>query len=352
MNQIPEPSQSPHVGASTRKQAFKRALRREVVLPVPYSIKFTVEARESYSRHLGRSFNEIEDFGSYVIASHTNDGWRECRPGYFVDYFGVTWNKTVDRTLGVVDGVLLPEPSLRGFSFPSARELPVYAKIEANTIRYPDRFHMLSIGFALFERAWSLCGMENLMIWMLTEPSFVNDLLDGITEYNIALIRNVASIGGIDCVHLGDDWGSQHGPLVSPEIWREFVKPRFKLTCSEIKSHGLAVSLHCCGNVAALMEDIIDCGVDVFDPFQPEAMDIWELWRLYKNRIAFWGGLSVQSTFPHGSTDDVIREAESLIQGMGAEGGYILAPSHSLTGDVPPSNIDAFIDVAMSQPGH
>ncbi|MGA2546341.1 MAG: uroporphyrinogen decarboxylase family protein [Rectinemataceae bacterium] len=335
--------------SSSKKEAFRRSLAREVVLPVPFSIKFTVEARERYAAFLGRGFDEVEDLGSYVVASHTNGGWIEVKPGYFKDYFGVVWNKTIDRTLGVVAEKRFSEPSFGDYAFPKAENLPVFAAIRADNRKYPDAFHMLSIGFALFERAWSLTGMEELMVWMLTEPAFIHELLDRITSYNVALINAAADIGGIDCVHLGDDWGSQRGPLVSPEMWREFIKPRLKKTCDAIKSRGLYVSLHCCGNIEALMPDVVECGVDVFDPFQPEAMDIWQLHRRYGDRMAFWGGLSVQSSFPFGTAKDIRDQGERLLREMGRKGGYILAPSHALTGDIPPRNISAFIELARSQ---
>jgi uroporphyrinogen decarboxylase len=337
--------------SDSKKEAFKRVLAHEAVMPVPYSIKFTVESREKYVSYLGKPFDEVDDLGSYVVASHTNGGWTEVKPGFFRDYFGVVWNKTVDKTLGIVSEYRFREPSFGDYRFPDAADLPVYATIRRNNGRYPEVFHMFSIGFALFERAWSLTGMEELMVWMLTEPAFIHELLDRITTYNIALINAAADIGGLDCVHLGDDWGSQHGPLISPETWREFIKPRFKKTCDAIKARGLSVSLHCCGNVEVLMPEIVECGVDVFDPFQPEAMDIWKLHRDFGDRIAFWGGLSVQSTFPCGTEEDIREEGERLIREMGRKGGYVLAPSHALTGDIPPQNISAFIDLARMQPG-
>lgn len=333
----------------TRKESFKMSLARKIAAPVPFSVKFTVEARKRYSCYIGRTFNEVEDSGTYVVVSHTNNGWWELRPGYFRDYFGVVWNKTVDRTLGVVEEPLIVEPSIDSYDFPSPGNLPVYRFIEENNRKYPEHFHMLSIGFTLFERAWSLTGMEQLMIWMISEPGFIHELLDEITKYNIGVIEKAAGMGGIDCVHFGDDWGSQHGPLIAPEMWREFIKPRFKRTCDAARRHGLYVSLHSCGNVEALIPDMIDCGVDVFDPFQPEAMDIWKLYREYRERIAFWGGLSVQKTFPYGSPDDVRNEGIRLLKEMGGKGGYILAPSHSLSGDVPPENIKAFLDLANNQ---
>ncbi len=178
----------------------------------------------------------------------------------------------------------------------------------------------------------------------------MHDLLDRITEYNIRIIENAADLG-VDCVHLGDDWGSQTSCIISPTIWREFIKPRYQRLCAATKKRKLAVSLHCCGNVEDIMNDIFECGTDIFDPFQPEAMDIWKLREQFRGRMSFWGGLSVQKTFPYGTPDDVRRECQSLINKMSPGGGYVLAPAHSLTGDIPIENIAAFLNEAQNQQG-
>ncbi len=332
----------------TPKEAIRAVVAHREIRPVPWSVKFTVEARERYTAWLGHSFDPVHDLGSYVVASHTNSGWEQVRPGYFRDYFGVVWNKTVDRTLGVADDPPLKSPSLAGFKFPDADTIPVYHIIRENRRRYPDQFHMISIGFTLFERAWSLLGMERLMVYLIDEPAFVRDLLDCITQYNLKVIANAARMGGVDCVHLGDDWGSQRSPLIHPEMWQQFIQPRYARMCQAAKTAGLLVSLHCCGNVQPLMEQIYACGTDLFDPFQPEAMDIWQLREQFRGRMAFWGGLSVQQTLPHGTPDDVRRETKALLEKMAPGGGYILAPSHSLTGDIPPENIHAFLDAARA----
>jgi len=330
------------------REAFKKVLTHQEVRPVPYSIKFTMEAKQKMNELYGRNFDPVLDTGSYVVASHTNNGWQEVTPGHFKDYFGVVWNKTRDRTLGVVENPPLQTASFEGYAFPNPDTIPVYDFIEADKVKYPDHFHMVSIGFSLFERAWSLVGMENLMIYFITEPAFVQDLLQKITEYNNAVIRNAADLG-VDCVHFGDDWGSQNAPLIAPSMWREFIQPCFAESCRVAKEAGLIVSLHCCGNVELLMEDIVQCGVDVFDPFQPEAMDIWSLREAYRDRLAFWGGLSVQQTFPYGTPDDVAVAGRRLLTEMAPGGGYILAPAHSLSGDVPVENIEAYLKLAREQ---
>jgi len=332
----------------SKKTDFIAALRHQETHPVPFSVKFTVEAYERYSHHLQQSFDPVRDTGSYVVASHTNQGWEQVRPGYYKDYFGVIWNKTKDKTLGIVENPPLKGPSFNNYRFPDAAHLPVYRFIEENNKKYPDLFHMLSIGFTLFERAWSLTGMEELMTYMLTEPAFVHDLLDHITEYNITLVENSASLG-IDCVHTADDWGSQHGLLMGKDMWEEFIQPRFKKLCETAKRHNLWVSHHSCGKVEELIPSMIACGVDVFDPFQPEVMNIVKIRNTYRGKIAFWGGLSVQKTLPYGTPEEVKEECKKLLTEIAPGGGYILSPSHSLTGDIPPENIDAFLEVANHQ---
>lgn len=333
----------------TRKQTIKALANHKPLHPVPHCIRFTKDALEKYRLFKNKDFDPVLDTGSYIVASHTNNGWTEIRPGYWRDYFGVTWNKTRDTTLGIVDEILIKGPSFKGYDFPDPGNIPVYRFIPENDKKYPDRFHTLSIGFALFERAWSLVGMENLMVWMLQEPGFVHDLLDRITEYNIEVIKTAVSAGNIDGVYLGDDWGAQHGLLISPGLWREFIKSRYQLICNTAHTKGMMVFLHSCGKVEELIPDMIECGTDVFNPFQPEVMDIWKIKRQYQGKLAFWGGLSVQHTLPHGSSADVIDEGKKLLNEMGDQGGYIFSPSHALTDDIPVENMEVLIELANNQ---
>jgi uroporphyrinogen decarboxylase len=333
----------------TKKESFIKAITFQNVSPVPYVIRFTVEAEEKYRKFLGGDFDEVIDTGTYAVFSQTNSGWIEVKKGFFKDYFGVIWNKTKDRTLGIVDKPPIDKPSLKGFKFPSVETLPVYRYINQNNTNFPDHFHFLSIGFTLFERAWSLIGMENLMLWMLLEPEFVHDLLDHITEYNVNLIKKSAKLGGIDGVRFGDDWAGQNGLLVGEDLWRTFIKPRLWKMCDTAKSENLYIGQHCCGKVESLLPDMIEVGIDVFDPFQPEVMDVFEIYNQHFGKIAFLGGLSIQKTLPYGSIEDVTRESVELLNKLGKNGGYIFSPSHALTADIPIENIQKLIHIAQNQ---
>lgn len=335
-----------------KKQAFREAIEFNPVSPVPYVIRFTVEAEENYTAFKGGKFDPVEDTGTYAVFSQTNSGWEEVRPGFFRDYFGVIWNKTRDRTLGVVVDPPIKSPGFKGFKFPQTDFLPVYNFQEENNKDYPDHFHILSIGFTLFERAWSLVGMENLMTWMLMEPGFVNDLLDRITEYNTDLIRHSAAVGGIDCVRFGDDWAGQQGLLFGRELWLEYIKPRLQEMATVARNEGLYAAQHCCGKMDELIPDMIDAGIRLFDPFQPEVMDVDQIFGEYYGKLAFMGGLSIQQTMPYGSPEDVLNESIHLITELGGKGGYIFSPSHALTQDIPPANIETMINFARHQEYH
>ena len=332
-----------------KKQAFIEILRYKPVFPVPYVIRFTVEAEEKYTDYRKGDFDPVTDTGTYAVFSQTNSGWNEVKPGYYRDYFGVIWNKSMDRTLGIVEEPPIQNPTLKNFNFPQADSLPVYEYQVENNRNYPEHFHILSIGFTLFERAWSLVGIENLMTWMLMEPDFVHDLLDRITVYNVDMIRQSAAIGGIDCVRFGDDWAGQHGLLFGKDLWLEFIKPRLSRMCDAARQNDLFVAQHCCGKVEELIPEMIEAGIHLFDPFQPDVMDVYSVFMKYYGKISFMGGLSIQNTLPYGSPEEVKKESIQLISRLGKKGGYIFSPSHALTRDIPVRNIETMINVAQYQ---
>jgi uroporphyrinogen decarboxylase len=331
----------------TKRDVMKLVLDGKRPPYVPWSFGFTQPAHEKLVQHFGTGGLD-KVLGNHILGLGDDVGFFEDIGGDCVrDAFGVVWDRSIDQDIGNVKGCVLPEPTLEGYHFPDPVNPRFFESIPQRIAANPDRFRVYSIGFSLYERAWTLRGMENLMMDFVEHPDFVHRLLRTISEWNVAQAKEAVKYD-IDCVYFGDDWGQQRGLQMGPRIWREFIKPALAPMYRTVREAGKYVTIHSCGDVDELFDDLIELGLNCFNPFQPEVMDVDALVTKYRGRLAFFGGLSTQKTLPYGTPDDVRAATDHLIE-LGSEGGYILAPAHAVPKDVPLENMLAFIETAQAQ---
>jgi len=331
----------------TKREVVRCVLDHRKPPYVPWSFGFTLEAKQALAAHFGAEDLE-EALGNHLLKLGCEIGlFREAGPALVQDVFGVVWDRSIDKDIGNVRGCLLAQPSLKGYSFPDPLDPRFFDDIPAQIERHGERFRVFQIGFSLWERAWTLRGFENLMMDFYDHPAFVRELLEAIADYNIAQVRQALRYD-IDAVYFGDDWGQQRGLQMGPRLWREFLHPVLKRMYGEVKKAGRYVIIHSCGDVDELFAQLIAIGLDCFNPFQPEVMDMFALLKKHRGRLSFFGGLSTQKMLPYGTADAVRRESQKLLA-AGSAGGYIFAPAHDVEGDVSLSNMLAFIDAARSQ---
>jgi uroporphyrinogen decarboxylase len=155
----------------------------------------------------------------------------------------------------------------------------------------------------IFEISWYLRGMDTFMLDMLQDTSFADVLLNKVTDIRIGMAQKYAK-NGADILMLGDDVSTQIDMMISPELWRRMLKPRLKKVIQEAKiaKPEILVFYHGDGNVQAIIPDLIEIGVDILNPVQPECMDPLELKKTYGKQLSFWGTIGTQTTLPFGST--------------------------------------------------
>jgi uroporphyrinogen decarboxylase len=244
---------------------------------------------------------------------------------------------TTSRDLAHYD---LPDPSARG-RFDVAAE---------HAARYGQTHALLGvIECTVFEMAWNLVGLEPFLIDMALGKDYVGELLDRVADYSIDVGLALLDLGA-DMMLTGDDLGMDIGPMISPRMWRRYLKPRLQRVFDAYRaaSPDVILAYHTCGSVLPFLDELIEMGMEVLNPIQVTArgMDSAMLKRKYGRRIAFCGGVDQRHVLPYGTPGDVEREVRQRLSDLGPGGGYVLAPTHDIQADTPASNVLALFEAA------
>ncbi|MHC4915823.1 MAG: uroporphyrinogen decarboxylase family protein [Planctomycetota bacterium] len=197
------------------------------------------------------------------------------------------------------------------------------------------------------EVGW-LIGQENFFVWMATKPEVAAAIIERVVDYEVAVTRRFLQAAGglVDIAFFGNDYGTQRGPLVSPEMWNRFLRGEQKRLFDEAHDHGCRVMFHSCGSIREVLPALIEDGVDVLDPVQTSAagMGFDGLLADFGPRVCFHGGVDTQNTLPFGSAEDVRAEVRCFVEATREAGGYILCGSQQFIEDIPLDNILALYD--------
>ena len=337
------------------KERVLRAIRRQEIDRAPLDIDVVGDVAERLQNHLGLStWEEVRRFlKSDMRPVHIGDytGPERFAPdGAPADFWGAAYGGTYADSLGYrplqeADSV----DDVYNHTWPDPADFD-YSTVESQCEEFGEYATRGSSWAPIFCLACGLCGMETMLYNMAARPEIAKAVLDRATDVYLGMNQRMfeAANGKLDICYMGDDFGSQHGLLMSPAAFRAMIKPNLKRLYSHAKEWGLVTMHHSCGSVVDIIPDLIEIGVDVLDPIQIRAngMDPATLKRRFGDRLAFHGAIDTQQTLPFGSVEDVRAQVREMISILGDGGGYIVCGSQSLISDIPTENILAMCDEA------
>jgi uroporphyrinogen decarboxylase len=332
----------------TKREIVKETLEHRETVPIPYYLNFTPILEQKLKIHF--QTNNLNKFlGNHIYwTSVVKNIPDNIVDGKYTDIFGVGW-ENVGSTRGIPTDHPLTEPNLEAYNFPAPLPDKRLRELEIELSENHELFKLVKIG-DLYERANFLRGMTNLIVDMYKHPKFVEDLLDHILRYNLSVLTKIKKLE-IDGIWLSDDYGHQNGLLISPKLWRHFIKPPLQILFSKIKDLGFHGFLHSDGDIKEIIPDLIELKIDAIHPVQPEIMDLSTLKRKFGDQLTFFGCFSTQETLPHKKPATIRKTVKHVINTMGEKGGFIISPGIGFLDDVPIENALAFIQEVTNNKG-
>lgn len=334
----------------TKKEYVLQAVSHKQTDKVPYCIRLTGEGYKAYGERLLKDFynKEVqEDLKegkiSFIQAVDLSIG------NFMIDVGAPWWDWDYDNMPAVyADGEEEPDVMPPVIRRDSEENIQAYFDRAKYIAEKYETFNTALIWGSHWEKAYFTRGIENFLADLAAFPEFSQELLTFIINLNMEVLPKIAACPHVDGILLGSDWGTQNDLIMSPVTWREMIKPGEKREYELLRSYDKKVMVHSCGQILRVMPDLVELGVDILNPVQPECMDLKFLKETYGDNITFWGGISTQRTLPQGTPDDVRRETRKVIELMSRNGGYITCSSQEIQTDVPYENLKALIETAKS----
>jgi uroporphyrinogen decarboxylase len=285
------------------------------------------------------------------VNGYYQDGYQRVES--YLDEWGVTWKTVVYETrygqgkyTEPFGHPLSDDGKLESYRPPDPNRPALYTEAQRVIQDFKNEYWIVGVTpTTIFECAWALRGFEQLMVDMATDPGRANRVLDFPFYYHKAVTQHLVRLG-VDMIWLGDDVGGQQSMLISPKMWRNYLKPRMAELIAGIRAinPSIKIAYHTDGVVYPIIPELIEIGVDILNPIQPMAMDPVKLKREYGSQLCFWGSIDLQHTLPFGTPQQVREEVRTRLETIGRDGGLIIGPTHNVQLDTPLENFWALVD--------
>ncbi len=349
------------------------ALNNETPDRCPMQVSFTPEFAQRlrqdinlasdklHNPHGGGNTYELERaLGEDLLL--TSVGWANSYYQDVADYldeWGIGWHSVeyttpygVGRYTEFSHHPLAEDDAINTYQPPDPNRPELYQEAEWVLRTFKDEYWIVGVTVTtMFECAWALRGYERMLTDLALKPELAEQLLDIPYQYHLTAAKKLTQMG-VDMIWIGDDVGAQNTMLISPKMWRKFLKPRMANFIAELKSINpqLKVAYHSDGNIYPIIPDLIEIGLDILNPIQPASMDPTQLKRDFGDHLCFWGSIDEQHTLPFGTPADVKAEVLTRLETLGKNGGLILGPTHHVQLDTPIQNFWAMINTITDTP--
>ena len=350
----------------THRERVLTALSHEQPDRPPMQISFTPEFAQRLAVELGMNEKNHNPHGggnTYGLELATDQdllltsvGWANSyyhEDENYTDEWGIKWRSTFyDTPFGrgryteVADNPLAKDEAVTSFKAPSPLRPELYAEAEELVRKYKDEYWLVGVTVTtIFETAWALRGLDQLLVDLVLNPELAETILEIPFRYHLKAAERLAEIG-VDMIWIGDDVGAQNSMMFSPDMWRQFFKPKMAEFIGRVKTINpqIKVAYHSDGMIKPIIPDLIEIGLDVLNPIQPLSMNPEEIKKKFGDKLCFWGTIDEQETLPFKTPREVSAETRRRIEVVGKNGGLILGPTHHVQLDTPMENLKAMVE--------
>jgi uroporphyrinogen decarboxylase len=329
----------------THKERLRRALCYETIDRLPTQVNYTAGMGEKMARHFRVAVGDLPRYlDNHLVRVDINHEKRLSEDGKAIfDWWGAG-HDTGEEGYFIRVNPLAETKDLDAFPWPDPYADHLYDDARRTIAEWGSEYFIVpNLGFALFERAWSLRGFEQLLTDIGEDHGYVGALLDRITVIQQALIEHFLALG-VDGGYFGDDYGAQKNLLFSPASWRRLIKPRLAQLFAPFRERGLPVIMHSDGQIQKILPDLVEIGLTTLNPVQPEVLNHDWLRDNFGGKLSFYGGISTQTVLPNGTPGQVQAAVQDCLHSLAPYGtGLMLAPSHRMMTDIPLENVQCML---------